>query len=93
VADKDNPQNPGDLRQINQIIHTGPIDMVGRKHAVMTNADALTKVGLVKEKEIKALKKELAVQKKITREIEASKVPFENLRKVKPLMDGMIAAK
>lgn len=53
----------------------------------------MTKEGLAKEKKIRALKKELAAQQKITREIEASKMPSENLIKVKPLMDGMTAAK
>lgn len=51
VADKDNPQNPGDLKQINQIIHTSPIGMAGRKHATMSNTDALTKELIAKERE------------------------------------------
>ena len=93
VATKDNPQNPGDLKQTNQIIHTGPIGVVERKHAIMSNTDALTKEVLEKEKENKALKKELAAQRKLTRELEVSKLPSENLRKVKPLMDGMMVTK
>ena len=56
VATKDNPQNPGDLKQTNQIIHTGPIGVVGRNHVIMSNTDALTKEVLEKEKEYKALK-------------------------------------
>jgi len=92
VATKDNPQNPDDLKQTNQIIHTGPIGVVGRNHAIMSNTDALTKEVLEKEKKNKALKK-LAAQCKLTRELEVSKLPSENLRKVKPLMDGMMATK
>ena len=39
------------------------------------------------------MKKELAAQRKITRELEVSKLPSENLRKMKPLMDGMMVTK
>lgn len=67
--------------------------MVGGKHAIMSNVDAMTKEGLAKEKDTKSLKKELAAQRKITKEIKASKMPSENLRKVKPLMDGRMTAK
>lgn len=93
VADKDNPQHPGELKQINQIIHIGPIGVAGRKHAIMSNTDTLTKELIAKEKENKTLKKELVAQRKLTKELEVSKVPSESLRKIKPLVDGMIAAK
>lgn len=43
IADKNNPQRPGDLRQINQIINTGPIGVVGRKHAIVSNIEAIAK--------------------------------------------------
>lgn len=59
----------------------------------MSNIDALMKETLAKEKEIKSLKKELAFQRKLTRELEVSKVMSENLRKVKPFIDGMMVAK
>jgi len=60
VVDKDNPQCLGELKQINQIINTGPIGVTGRKHAIISSTEAITKDGLLKEKEIKSLKKELA---------------------------------
>lgn len=56
VVDKDNPQHPEDLRQINQIIHTGPIGMAGRKHPIISNTEAIAKDGLLKEKEIESQK-------------------------------------
>lgn len=59
----------------------------------MSNTKALTKETLAKEKEIRSLKKELAAQRKLTRELEVSKVPSENLRKVKPLIDDMMVEK
>ena len=75
VADKDNPHGPGDLRQINQIINTGPIDVTGRKHAIISNTKAIAKDGLLKEKEIKSLKEELAAQRRLTRELESPRYP------------------
>jgi len=59
----------------------------------MSNTDYLTKETLEKEKEIRVLKKELAAQRKLTKELEVSKLPLENLRKAKPLIDGMMVAK
>lgn len=67
--------------------------MTGRKHAIISNTKAIAKDGLLKDKEIKNLKKELAAQRKLTRELESTKVPTEELRKVKPLKEGMIAVK
>lgn len=93
VVYKDNPQGLGDLRQIKQIINTGPIGMIGRIHAIISNMEAIAKDGLLKEKEIKSLKKELVAQRRLTRELESAKVPTEELRKVKPLREGMIAVK
>ena len=60
---------------------------------IMSNTDYLTKETLEKEKEIRVLKKELAAQRKLTKELEVSKLPLENLRKAKPLIDGMMVAK
>lgn len=60
IADKDNPQRPRDLKQINQIINIGPIGVAGGKHAIISNTEAVAKDELLKEKEIKSLKKELA---------------------------------
>jgi len=48
---------------------------------------------MMKDKEIKGLKEELATQKKLTKELESVKVPIEELRKIKPLTEGMIAVK
>jgi len=54
---------------------------------------AIAKDGLLKEKEIKSLKKELVVQRRLTRELESAKVPTKELRKVKPLKEGMMTVK
>lgn len=62
IANKDNPQRPRDLKQINQIINTGSIGMASRKHAIVSNIEAIAKDGLLKETKIKSLKKELAAQ-------------------------------
>ena len=47
----------------------------------------------MKDKEIKGLKKELAAQRKLTKELESAKVPTEELWKIKPLKEGMIVVK
>jgi len=57
-TNKANPHNEGDLKEITRVIETGPIGIVGRKHSIVANADAITKDGLQKEKEINSLKKE-----------------------------------
>lgn len=93
VADKDNPQCPGDLKQINHIIHTSPIGMVSRKRMIISNIEAIAKDGLLKEKDIKSLRKELAIQKRLTCELESAKVHTEELRKVRPLKEGMVTVK
>lgn len=64
---------------MNQIINIGPIGVVGRKHAIISNTEAIAKDGLLKEKEIISLKKDLAAQRKITREIEFAKVTLRSL--------------
>lgn len=48
---------------------------------------------LEKEKEIRSLKKELAAQRKLTKELEVYKIPSKNLIKVKPLINGMMVVK
>lgn len=52
--DKVNPQNLEDIKQTTQIINTRSIGIIGRKHSIIANVDAMTKEGLQKEKEIKS---------------------------------------
>lgn len=92
IVDKDNPQRPGDLKKINKIINTSPIGVAGRKHAIISNIKAIAKDVMLKEKEIKSLK-ELVTQRKLTREMESTRVPLEKLRKIKPLKERMIIVK
>lgn len=66
IADKENPQHPDDLKQINQIINTGPIGVAGRKHEIISNTKAIAKDKLLRDKEIKSLKKELAAQRRLS---------------------------
>lgn len=67
--------------------------MAGRKHAIISNIEAIAKDEMMKEKEIKSLKKELAAQKKLTRELESAKVLTKELQKIKALKEAMIAIK
>lgn len=66
--------------------------MAGRKHAIISNIEAIAKDELLIEKEIKSLK-ELATRKQLTREIESIGVPPEKLKKSKPLVEGMNVVK
>jgi len=89
MAEKENPQGPENFRQVNQVINTGPISRVDKKHAIISNAKAITKEGFEQEKEIKILKKENATLKRRLKEIESIKVPIERLKRVEPLIEGI----
>lgn len=54
IAKKEDPQGPEDFRQVNQVIHTGPISRAGRKHAIISNATAITKEGFEQDRKSEA---------------------------------------
>lgn len=63
--------------------------MVGRKHAIISNTKAIMKDGLEKDKEIRSLKKEVAILKRTMKDIESIKVHIERLKKFEHLMEGI----
>lgn len=63
--------------------------MVGMKHTIISNTEAITKEGLEKDKEIRSLKKENIALKRKIKDIESVKMPIERLKKFEPLMEGM----
>ena len=89
IAEKEAPQGPEDFRQVNQVIQTGPIGRVGRKHAIISNAEAITKEGFEQDKEIRSLRKEVIALKRRLKELESIKVPTERLKRCEPLLEGM----
>lgn len=89
MEEKENSQDPEDFRQINHVINTAPIGRVGRKHAIISNAEAITKEGFEQKKHIKELKKENKALKRQIKEVESIKLPIERLKTFKPLVEGM----
>lgn len=67
--------------------------MVHKKHMIILNIEENAKDGLLKEKEIKSLKKKLASQRRLNRELESAKEPIEEHWNVKPLKEGMMEIK
>lgn len=74
---------------MNQVIHTEPIGRAGRKHAIISNAEAITKEGFEQDREIRSLRKEVATLKRRMKELESIKVPTERLKRCEPLLEGM----
>lgn len=76
IAEKENPQGLEDFRKINKIIHTAPIGRVDKKHAIVANAEAITKEGFEQEKMIRDMKKEFRALKRRV-EVKSLKIPIE----------------
>lgn len=89
IAEKENPWGPEDFRQIDQIINTTPIGRADRKHAIVSNVEAIIKEGFEQEKLIRELKKEITTLKRWVKEVESLKVPTKRLKTFEPLVEGI----
>lgn len=90
---KSSPQESRDLKVYIDVIPIGSIGIVGKKHLIMSTIEAMAKETLDKDKEIKRLKKENAAQNKLSKGIDQTKMPHEDLKKFGPLTEGLTQVK